>query len=54
MILRLAGEVLEVDSEYRKPLDLVRRLLLHVLLPFPYRQYARERWNLQLEALSSG
>eukprot|EP00435_Cladocopium_sp_Y103_P069768 s118_g33.t3 len=34
----LAGEVLEVDSEYRKPLDLVR-------------QYARERWNLQLEDL---
>lgn len=34
----LAGEVLEVDSEYRKPLDLVR-------------QYARERWSLQLEDL---
>eukprot|EP00913_Durusdinium_trenchii_P024139 g22666.t1 len=34
----LAGEVLEVDSEYRKPLDLVR-------------QHARERWNLQLEDL---
>ena len=24
LLLRLAGEVVEVDSEYRKPLDLVR------------------------------
>ncbi|CAJ1363690.1 unnamed protein product [Effrenium voratum] len=34
----LAGEVVQVDSEYRKPLDLVR-------------QHARERWSLQLEDL---